>query len=120
MKAYKWCIKEKNKYFPLINYGIHPRIKATCLPYEMGKNYIEYEDLLPLRIRKPSIMCSPGFHFFDSLKPRYWWILYCNYLRHYQQPSINAIIECEVERKHILFEGKEQIIATQFRTLKEV
>lgn len=71
MIVYKWCIKKRNKYYPLVNYGIHPRIKRKSYPYEIGKIYSEFKDLIiaynkSFKIKWTSFPRNPmndkGFH----------------------------------------------------------
>lgn len=129
MIVYKWCIKIQDKYYPLVNFKIHPGIETTQPPYEINKNYDHYIDLLKEKYEKcpylyRSVLNQAGFHFFKNPKPKLTWKQYNHCLERSKQPRINSILKCEIKRKDIIGEDirleAKELVARKFKVLKEV
>lgn len=127
MIVYKWVIKEKNKFSPLINCGIFKpfdNIKLMC--YEKGKtvkNYINpYEEISYIkkdgRMLNGSGFHMAGFHFWLSKNNE-------RYLKQFDKcmnrlnKKVNCILTCLVREKDIIKKDDKRLIASKFRVLRE-
>lgn len=130
MIAYKWCIKEDNKYYPLINYRIHPAIKEKSYPYEIGKTYSDPKDLLfeyyKLAKAKGYSTCRnpmnlKGFFCWHTSQPQQEWDRFNTCLTQKKQPKINSILKCRIYKKDIIVQNRMVgIKVKKFKVLEEV
>ena len=124
MIVYKWVIKKRNEYHPIINNGGHAgyfwRDKGLK-PYEKGhtiKNYIDPHKL-NRGIRQGYDFDIPGFHFWRTIdnktKERYQ-----RCMKSIKGTQINCTLKCFIREKDIIKKDNQRIIAKQFRILGEL
>lgn len=121
MIAYKFVIKKKNKYYPLINYGIDRGRKIKCPAYELNHFYNTPRDMSTGVINN-----GIGYHFFTKPSPEWsgkyktikeWWE---NFLTKVNKKEISIIIlKCKINN-FIWTKRKGQIIANEFKILEEI
>ena len=122
MIVYKWTIKKQGMYYPLRNYKVDGG-KHNYSPYEVGKIYkTQCKDKCPyvikLRNDRNSLTRFEGYHFWKE-KTNEYFNKWNNFLDKNEQPKINAILKCEVKQEDIFIQNNYQLVAKQFRILKE-
>ena len=123
MIVYKWVIKKKDKYYPIVNNGAYPpfnnlnlgyykkgkTIKGFINPYQLIKNGNRFKQKKFHRI---------GFHFWTSPKGQ----RFESYQKCIQrsQKEINAILKCYIRQRDIILKDQNRVIAKKFRVLQEI
>ena len=122
MIVYKWVIKEKDFYKPIINNGAYRPANSLHLKnYKKGKtinNFIDVDNLLNIKRRCSSIFHKPGFHFWKNPTLSD----FNNFQRcmqHNRNQKINCTLRCYIRQKDIILENDNKIIAKKFRILGE-
>lgn len=117
MICYKWVIKEKDYYKPIVNNGALPCAKNIKLYYyKKGKTIKNF-----ININHPigNLFHRSGFHFWKNpSKERFKQYERC--MVGIANTRINCTLKCFVRNKDIILQNDEQIIAKQFRILGEV
>ncbi len=124
MIVYKWVIKEKDYYKPIINNGAYrPANNVRLDNYKKGKTIKDFIDIHNFLNNKSSSskgnFHKKGFHFWK----------YSNHceIENYQHcieknkgEKINCILKCYIRNKDIILEDDNRIIAKQFRIIGEI
>lgn len=124
MIVYKWVIKKRNKYFPIINNGAAVGILWRDIelnPYKKGNTIKDYIDPHKLNrgVKNGYDFDIPGFHFWKKIdnetKERYQ-----RCMKSLRKKQINCTLKCFIRKKDIIKENKYRIVAKQFRILGEL
>ena len=123
MICYKWVIKEKNYYKPIVNNGALVCAKNIKLcSYRIGKiikDFIDIYKLLNPMQQSRSKFNRSGFHFWKNpTKERFNQYERC--MINVANTKINCTLKCFIRNKDIILENNEQIIAKKFRILGEI
>ena len=123
MIMYKWVIKKRDKYFPIINNGAFRPFNNLNLRYYKKGNTIE-GFINPYKLIKNGNRFKQrgfhriGYHFWINKKG-------CR-LQNYQlcmkrsmNNQINCILKCYVREKDIIMKSDSRVIAKKFRILSE-
>lgn len=122
MIVYKWVIKEKNYFKPIINNGAYKPANDIDLPsYRKGKtikNFINVEQLTE-HPKEASRWHIPGFHFWIEQKIKHF-KMFNSCMQRCKNTKINCVLKCFVRQKDIILKGDNRIVAKSFRILGEV
>ena len=122
MIVYKWTIKNQGMYYPLRNYKVDEWKIYNYSPYEIGKIYkTQCKNKFSSNRATNGINSLTryiGYHFWKE-KTNGLFNKWNNYLEKIKQPKINAILKCEVKQEDIFIQNDYQLVAKQFRVLKE-
>jgi hypothetical protein len=123
MIAFKWVIKEGDKYYPILNYGINPWLPDITLDYyELNKTYSDSKDASPhrdkdfhiYRLQHKNSFELPGYHFWKkSINDKF--DMWNKCIQSKKFPEINAIISCEIF--DIIKEDDERLICKSFTVI---
>ena len=124
MIAYKWVIKENNKYFPLRKFGIDGNgNKNNNPPYKLNKIYTTICKIKSKRFKNTNNLNSftpcRGFHFWKSTTNE---LLnrWNRFLTKLNQPIIKICLKCEIKKQAIFVENDYQLVAKEFKVLEEI
>ena len=122
MIVYKWVIKKKDKYYPIINNGAYSPFDNLNLGYyERGKTVEGF--INPYQFIKNGDKYRQrgfhrtGFHFWTTPKGERF-ENYQKYMKRYNK-NINCVLKCYVRQKDIIVKNHNRIIAKRFRVLNE-
>jgi hypothetical protein len=124
MIAYKWVIKEDNKYYPIINNGAYRLFNNLDLGYYKKRNTIK-EFINPYNLIRNGFKYRQfsfhrtGFHFWINNDKKYL-NNYQRVMKFHKNKKINCILKCYVRKKDIILENEERLIANKFRILGEI
>ena len=123
MIGYKWVIKDKDKYLPIINNGaFFPFNNLKLKHYEKGNTIKEF--INPYQFLKNGERFKQrGFH---RLGYHFWIFNNNDRLENYQhcmqrqtKKQINCVLKCYIRNKDIIMKDNKRFIAKKFRILKE-
>jgi len=104
-----------------MNYGINSWVtqKINLSDYKIGNIYDKIEDYGE---RKYSPMEKKGFHLWKNPKGEKSTLLddWNRYLMKRNQPKINSILICKIDKQDILKEDMYRVIVKKFKVIKEL
>ena len=117
MICYKWVIKEKDYYKPIVNNGAMVGAKNVILKsYIIGKTI---KNFININNPKNNEFNRSGFHFWKNPSKEKF-AQYERCMIKMMNTRINCTLKCYIRNKDIILQNGEQIIAKQFRILGEV
>jgi len=119
MIVYKWVIKQNNRFYSLMNYGINSwRLPISLAPYCINNIYSDYQNYGE-RLTNP--FEKKGFHFWKNPEGEFLGmkLKWNNYLQKRNQPKINAILLCEININDIIKENDIRVIAKKFKVIEQ-